>query len=280
MTKRRSRTHCRSATTYAPTPFVGIGALRKLMLDITGTLWGPPGESLSSGIFGQPLGPPALLDLTIFTIIHQLRLRAPAPQPTHRLRHSPAHPRQHTRHWTNLGPVAARPVHVLQPRRPSTPHPPLAHPVRYRKRLPGHRARSQTLDRNHDLDLAFSATAGRRALDGCTRTPPGVHPVPLAAPAGALRQLQHYVRRAEHATAGQAAMIAPSSPLPGAMPAAAMTARPSNCIPSAVPGTHSPRSSPSSTSDAPTISQRGYEAAGYAADERRPGCESIRGHDE
>lgn len=56
------------AATYAPTPFIGIGALRKLMLDITGTLWGPPGETLSSGIFGQPLGPPALLDLTIFTL--------------------------------------------------------------------------------------------------------------------------------------------------------------------------------------------------------------------
>lgn len=56
------------AATYAPTPFIGIGALRKLMLDITGTLWGPPGETLSTGIFGQPLGPPALLDLIISTL--------------------------------------------------------------------------------------------------------------------------------------------------------------------------------------------------------------------
>jgi hypothetical protein len=37
------------------------------MLDITGTFWGPAGETLSTGILGQPLGPPALLDLTIFT---------------------------------------------------------------------------------------------------------------------------------------------------------------------------------------------------------------------
>ncbi len=56
------------AATYVMAPFIGIGALRKLMLDITGTLWGPPGETLSSGIFGQPLGPPALLDLTISTL--------------------------------------------------------------------------------------------------------------------------------------------------------------------------------------------------------------------
>ena len=47
--------------------FVGIGTLREVMLDITGTLWGPAGEALSTGILGQPLGPPALLDLTIFT---------------------------------------------------------------------------------------------------------------------------------------------------------------------------------------------------------------------
>jgi len=46
-------------------PFVGIGALRGLMLDIMGTLWGQTGEAISTGIFGQPLGPPALLDLTI-----------------------------------------------------------------------------------------------------------------------------------------------------------------------------------------------------------------------
>lgn len=50
-----------------PGAFVGIGALRKLMLDITTTLWGPVGETISTGILGQPLGPPALLDLTVST---------------------------------------------------------------------------------------------------------------------------------------------------------------------------------------------------------------------
>jgi hypothetical protein len=50
-------------------PFVDIGALRKLMLDTTGTLWGPVGETISTGILGQPLGPPALLDLTVATAL-------------------------------------------------------------------------------------------------------------------------------------------------------------------------------------------------------------------
>jgi hypothetical protein len=50
-----------------PGPFVGIGALHKLMLDVTTTLWGPVGETISTGILGQPLGPPALLDLTVST---------------------------------------------------------------------------------------------------------------------------------------------------------------------------------------------------------------------
>lgn len=56
-----------SETASDPTPFIEIGALRKLMLDITGSLWGPVGETLSAGILGQPLGAPALLDLTIFS---------------------------------------------------------------------------------------------------------------------------------------------------------------------------------------------------------------------
>jgi hypothetical protein len=56
-----------SRTAYTPTPLISIGALRKLMLDITCTLWGQPGETISTNILGQPLGPPALLDLTIYT---------------------------------------------------------------------------------------------------------------------------------------------------------------------------------------------------------------------
>jgi hypothetical protein len=36
------------------------------MLDITGILWEEPGETLSTSILHQPLGPPALLDVTIF----------------------------------------------------------------------------------------------------------------------------------------------------------------------------------------------------------------------
>ena len=54
--------------TTPPGPFVGFGALRQLMLEIIGTLWGLPGETLSIAILGQPLGPPAQLDLTVFTV--------------------------------------------------------------------------------------------------------------------------------------------------------------------------------------------------------------------
>jgi len=49
-------------------PFIGLGTLRRLLLDITGTLWGAPGEALSTGIFSQPLGPPAELDMVLFTV--------------------------------------------------------------------------------------------------------------------------------------------------------------------------------------------------------------------
>jgi hypothetical protein len=38
------------------------------MLDTIGILWGPAGTALSTGILGQPLGPPSQLDLTIFTV--------------------------------------------------------------------------------------------------------------------------------------------------------------------------------------------------------------------
>lgn len=95
----------RSAATYAPTPFVGIGALRKLMLDITGTLWGPPGESLSAGIFGQPLGPPALLDLTIFTT--PTNYDSEIPPLNERIDFGTAQliPGNTPGSWTNLGPA-------------------------------------------------------------------------------------------------------------------------------------------------------------------------------
>ena len=52
----------------SPGPFVGIGAIRQIMLDVIGALWGPPGNAMSTGILGQPLGQPAQLDLTCFTL--------------------------------------------------------------------------------------------------------------------------------------------------------------------------------------------------------------------
>jgi Putative DNA-binding domain len=55
-------------STYMPVPFVGLDAIRQLMLDVLGTLWGPPAETLATGILGQPLRPPAQLDLVIFAV--------------------------------------------------------------------------------------------------------------------------------------------------------------------------------------------------------------------
>jgi hypothetical protein len=88
-----------------PGPFVGIGALRKLMLDITGSLWGPPAETLSTDILGQPLGPPALLDLTIFTT--PVRQDSEIPPLNERIDFGTAHliAGNTPGTWTNLGPI-------------------------------------------------------------------------------------------------------------------------------------------------------------------------------
>jgi hypothetical protein len=55
------------AAEYNPTPILGLGALRKLVMNILGSVWGPVGEVLSNRILGQPLGPPAKFDLTVFS---------------------------------------------------------------------------------------------------------------------------------------------------------------------------------------------------------------------
>ena len=93
------------APTSVPSPFIGIGALRKLMLDIIGTLWGPVGETLSTGILGQPLGPPALLDLTIFTT--PIGLDTQIPPLNERIDFGTAQliPGNTPDTWTNLGPI-------------------------------------------------------------------------------------------------------------------------------------------------------------------------------
>jgi hypothetical protein len=52
----------------APTPFIALDSIRRLMLDTLATLWGPLGAQANTSIFGQPLGPPADLDLAVFTI--------------------------------------------------------------------------------------------------------------------------------------------------------------------------------------------------------------------
>ena len=50
-----------------PTPFIRLDDLRRLMLDALATLWGPLGAQVSMTILGQPLGPPAQLDIAVFT---------------------------------------------------------------------------------------------------------------------------------------------------------------------------------------------------------------------
>ena len=50
-----------------PTPFIHLDDLRRLMLDALATLWGPLGAEASMTILGQPLGPPAQLDIAVFT---------------------------------------------------------------------------------------------------------------------------------------------------------------------------------------------------------------------
>jgi hypothetical protein len=94
-----------TAAADASPPFIGIGALRKLMLDITGTLWGPPAETLSTGILGQPLGPPALLDLTIFTT--PIRNSSVMPPLNEVIDFGRAHliADNTPGSWTNLGPI-------------------------------------------------------------------------------------------------------------------------------------------------------------------------------
>lgn len=52
----------------APTSFVSLDGLRRLILNALATLWGPLGAEASTGILGQPLGPPAQLDWAVFTI--------------------------------------------------------------------------------------------------------------------------------------------------------------------------------------------------------------------
>jgi hypothetical protein len=60
-----------------PTPFIHLNDLRRLMLDTFATLWGPLGASASATILGQPLGPPALLDLAVFTAAQETPSQIP-----------------------------------------------------------------------------------------------------------------------------------------------------------------------------------------------------------
>ena len=64
----------------APTPFIGLDGLRRLMLDTLATLWGPLGAQASTSIFGQPLGPPADLDLAVFTVAKDTPSQIPIDQ--------------------------------------------------------------------------------------------------------------------------------------------------------------------------------------------------------
>jgi hypothetical protein len=60
-----------------PTPFIHLNDLRGLMLDTLAVLWGPLGAQASAAILGQPLGPPAQLDLAVFTAAQEIPSRIP-----------------------------------------------------------------------------------------------------------------------------------------------------------------------------------------------------------
>lgn len=63
-----------------PTPFIHLDGLRRLMLDTLATLWGPLGTQSSTGVFGQPLGPPAQLDMAVFTAAQDIPSQIPIDQ--------------------------------------------------------------------------------------------------------------------------------------------------------------------------------------------------------
>lgn len=52
-------------TIAATLPYLDLGILGRIILDLTGTLWGSAGEALSQAILGQPLGPPAELAVSL-----------------------------------------------------------------------------------------------------------------------------------------------------------------------------------------------------------------------
>jgi len=88
-----------------PSPFVGIGTLREVTLDITTTLWGSVGETLSTAIFGQPLGPPALLDVTVFTTAIDQDSKIPLLNECIDFGRAQLIPGNSPGAWTNLGPI-------------------------------------------------------------------------------------------------------------------------------------------------------------------------------
>jgi hypothetical protein len=63
-----------------PTPLIHLDGLRRLMLDILAALWGPLGAQASTGILGQPLGPPAQLDIAVFTAAQDIPSQVPIDQ--------------------------------------------------------------------------------------------------------------------------------------------------------------------------------------------------------
>ena len=101
----RLEAEVRAAANYVAAPFVGIGTLREIMLDITGTLWGQAAETLSTGILGQPLGPPALLDLTIFTTPIRNDSQIPALDKRIDFGRARLIPGNKPDAWVNLGPI-------------------------------------------------------------------------------------------------------------------------------------------------------------------------------
>jgi len=93
-----------------PAPFLDLADLRNLMLGILATLWGPLGAQASVTILGQPLGPPAQLDLAVFTAAESIPSQIPI---SHCVDFGTARliPGNTPLPWTNLGPI--QPGHHL-----------------------------------------------------------------------------------------------------------------------------------------------------------------------
>jgi hypothetical protein len=119
-----------------PTPFIHLNDLRRLVLNTLATLWGPLGAHASTAIFGQPLGPPAQLDLAVFTAAQETPSQVPINQCID-FGTATLIPGNTPYPWTQLDPIEPDQKLLDQNRNSSRMNGHLAEPL---QRLPGNRA--------------------------------------------------------------------------------------------------------------------------------------------